>query len=300
MIKFKAISLKDKKWIDPLLKAADFSGCHQNFGNLFAWSGMNQTRVSALNEHLVVKISIGHGAYAYFYPAGNGDVTAVIESMVADAADCGHSFILVGLSPENRTMLERLFPKRFVWQERRNDFDYIYSLDKMVSLSGKKLHAKRNHINVFKKTNEWRFELITPRNIKECWEMNEAWCRQQDCGKEPYLKQEYCATQKYFKYFSELGTQGGLIRANGKIAAYTIGEILNSDTYVIHIEKAFREIQGAYAMINREFAAWVKETYPHLLYINREEDVGDDGLRQAKLSYAPVRMAVKFRAFIAD
>jgi hypothetical protein len=110
------------------------------------------------------------------------------------------------------------------------------------------------------------------------------------------LAQEYCATQQYFKHFNELKIDGGLLRLDGKVIAFTMGEVLNSDTYVTHLEKAFKEIQGAYPMINREFAEFIQNKYPHLVYINREEDVDDEGLRKAKLSYYPYKMEIKLRA----
>ncbi|NLL69744.1 MAG: DUF2156 domain-containing protein [Epulopiscium sp.] len=296
MINFKTIEIEDKKWIDPLLVASDLSGCHQNFGNLFAWSKVHKTRVAKINDYLVVKGGTEINKQGYFYPAGSGTIQPVIEEMIQDAADCGHDFILNGISPENMEALDILFPGQFSYEEVRDAFDYVYLLDKMVSLSGKKLHRKRNHINQFKKNHQWSFEPITLENLQECWEMNEAWCKEMGCSDDNGLKQENCATRQYFKYFSQLKMEGGLLRSGGQVIAYTMGEILNSDTYVIHLEKAFRDIQGAYPMINREFAAWIKDRYPHIVYVNREEDVGDEGLRKAKQSYYPDKMEEKYTA----
>lgn len=301
MIRFKNITIKDKSWIYPLLQTANLPGCQHSFGNLFAWAYSSRTQVAEVGGYLAIRVRLKDGEYAYAYPAGSGDIKPVIEALIKDAEDRGHRFIFVGLSPENQKTVESLFPGKFSWQETRNDFDYVYRLDKMVSLSGRKLHSKRNHINTFKKQyTAWGFEIITKDNIKECYEMNEAWCKEQGCLKEASLRNEYCATQRFFRYFSDLGLDGGLIRLNGKVIAYTMGEVLNSDTYVIHIEKAFRDIQGAYPMINREFAAWVKDKYPHLVYVNREEDTGDEGLRKAKLSYRPVRLEVKIKGVLKD
>jgi lysophospholipase L1-like esterase len=107
------------------------------------------------------------------------------------------------------------------------------------------------------------------------------------------LQDDYCATRRYFKYYKDLGVDGALIRAEGKVVAFTIGEILNSDTYVIHVEKALRDVEGGYSMINREFAEYVKGKYPFIVLMNREEDMGDEGLRKAKESYYPDRMEEK-------
>jgi len=135
--------------------------------------------------------------------------------------------------------------------------------------------------------------LISDDNIEETWNMNVEWCKRNDCKRSSSLRKEYCAVARCFENYRALELEGGIIRAGGKIVAFTIGEKLNPNTYVIHIEKAFSDIQGAYQMINREFAAYIKEKYPEIVYVNREEDMGDEGLRKAKLSYYPVRMEVK-------
>jgi hypothetical protein len=194
--------------------------------------------------------------------------------------------------------LDTLYPDLFSYEAGRDAFDYVYSIDKLASLSGKKLHAKRNHINVFKKNHQWSFELITKENLGECYAMNEQWCKEMECSEEIGLKQENCATRRFFRYYNELGLDGGLIRAEGKVIAFTMGEVLNSDTYDIHIEKALRDIQGGYPMINREFAAYIKDKYPHIIWINREEDMGYEGLRKAKESYFPDKMEEKYLAVL--
>ena len=140
------------------------------------------------------------------------------------------------------------------------------------------------------------FEPITPEKLDECREMNEKWYGQKGQSYNTGLANERRAVEKCFENYSELGLEGGLLRTSGRIVAYTIGEPLNSDTYVIHVEKAFSSIRGAYQMINREFASFIKEKYPHILYVNREDDMGNKGLRRAKLSYYPDRMIEKYTA----
>lgn len=296
MINFKKVELDDKKWMDPLIVAADLQGCHQNFTNIFAWSEINNYRVARVHDYLVVKGGNRSDGPYYFYPTGWGDLKTVIEIMKQDAAECQHKFQLAGLSPANMESLNRVFPEIFAYQEIRDDFDYVYLLDKLVTLAGKKLQAKRNHINRFKENNNWSYEQITPENLTECWEMNLQWCKDNDCDDNERLVEEYCAVRRCFNNYTALGLEGGLIRVDSKVIAYTMGEKLNSDTYVTHVEKAFGEIQGAYQIINREFATMIQKNYPQLLYLNREEDAGQEGLRKAKLSYHPDKMEGKFLA----
>lgn len=297
MLNFKKIELEDKKWIIPILKESVISGCHENFGNLFAWRDINNTNVAKVNNFLIAKQTIDDLKDVLLYPIGKGDVKPVIEEIMESADK--KKLVFAGLSHEKMNELNELYPEKFIFEEVRNDFDYVYLVEKMVSLKGKKLHRKRNHINTFKRNNlVWSFETITEENKAECIEMNKKWCIEVECEDDKGLLDENCATKYFFKYFNELELEGGLIRVEDEVVAYTIGEILNSDTYVIHIEKAFKNVKGAYPMINREFAAWVKDKYPHLIYINREEDMGLDGLRKAKLSYYPDKMADKYRAVL--
>ena len=301
MIDFKEINLKDKEWMHPLYNDANMGGCHQNFTNVFIWSKVNHKKIARVNDFIVVKVMGEEKKPIYFYPAGVGNVKPVIEQMMDDSKKSRHPFIMDGLSPENMTELDNLFPNKFKYKRIRDNFDYVYLFEKMISLSGKKLSAKRNHINNFKRNHEWSFEPITKDNIDECQEMSKQWCIENGCDESDELKKEACAVYISFKNFFELELEGGLIRCDGKVVAFTMGEILNSDTYVIHVEKAFGHIQGAYAMINREFAEHISNIHPHLIYINREEDVGDLGLRKAKKSYYPEKMEEKYLAkYIGD
>jgi hypothetical protein len=203
---------------------------------------------------------------------------------------------MMGLLPEDVALIEKLYKGCFEFKKRRDGFDYVYLLEKLVKLPGRKLHAKRNHINFFIKNYDWTFEPLTLENLDECREMNEQWYEKKERSHYTGLANERRAVEKCFENYSRLGLEGGLLRASGRIVAYTIGEPLNSDTYVIHIEKAFSDIRGAYQMINREFASFIKDKYPHILYVNREDDMGDKGLRRAKLSYYPDRMIEKYIA----
>ena len=296
MIKFKTVELADKQWMELLIKKANTGGSHINFTNIFAWSQIFHYRVAKVDGFLAVKGRIQNDVHYYFYPAGQGDSETVIKLLKQDAADCGHDFLLLGLSLENVDELKKLFPESFVYKEMRDSFDYVYHLEKLVTLSGRKLHSKRNHIRRFVDKYNWKFEPITSENLAECWEMNVLWCKENGCNDDKHLSNEDCAVRRCFKNFTELGLEGGLIRVDGNVIAYTMGEKLNSETYIIHIEKAFGKIQGAYQIINREFAAHIQQKYPQLVYVNREEDMGNEGLRKAKLSYYPEKFEEKFMA----
>lgn len=292
MIDFKQIQIEDRQWAEPLIKGANMPGSHQNFSTIFTWAYINNYRIAKVNNHLVVKLNVDN-TEGYYFPAGSGDVKPVLDEMIQDAADNNHCFALYALTKEDEKVINSLYPGCFEFKYERAYYDYEYELDKLVTLSGKKLHAKRNHINKFKKVNEWSFELIDDDNVEDCRKMNELWCKEAGCADDEGLHNDHCATRRYFKYRKELEVEGALIRVNGDVVAFTIGEVLNSKTYVIHVEKSFRDVQGGYTMINREFAEYVQKKYPNILWMNREEDMGEKGLRKAKESYYPDRMVEK-------
>lgn len=293
MINYTKIEISDKKWIDTILTEANLPGCHYNFTNIFAWANVFKYRVAKVDDYLIVKGINSEGKPYYFYPVGKCNPQAVLEAMIEDAANNDAEFMLAGLSDENILELNRLFPDKFEFTKQRGSYDYVYLLEKMVALSGRHLSAKRNHINHFIKNNNWSFEEISPENIAECWEMNVEWCKRRKCKYDVQLDNESCAVRRCFDNFFDLGLEGGLIRSDGQVIAYTMGDKLNSDTYDIHIEKAFEEIQGGYQMINHEFAILIQRKHPEILYVNREEDMGQEGLRKSKLSYHPDRMEEK-------
>ena len=298
MLDFKEITLEDKAWVNDILKGCHKMSCEYCFGNLFICQRAYRERIVRIQDYFVVEMyrDEGEGGYSYLYPAGRGDIRPVIEGVIAHCREKGIPFCLHGASQEETQELEELYPGRFVFSANRNYSDYIYTVQDLTDLAGKKYHGKRNHIARFKKT-DWSFEPITDRNFDECLEMNRKWCQINDCGRDESIKAERCAVRRSFAHFKELDFFGGVLRQEGKIVAYTIGERLNDDTVCVHMEKAFSEVEGAYPAINREFIANLCQSYT---YVNREEDLGVEGLRKAKLSYRPVLLLDKYEVRLAQ
>jgi hypothetical protein len=190
-------------------------------------------------------------------------------------------------------------PDIFDYKFNRSVSDYIYSSEKLVNLTGKKLQSKRNHINRFKRENEWEYGSLSgnPSLIKECKEMLDQWMEINMADKDPSLVYDDVATTLMLDNFEYLGLKGGVIRVRGKIVAFTIGEPLTRDTFVVHVEKAYTSIHGAYSIINQQFA---EHETTGFTYINREEDMGFENLRNAKLSYQPDILLEKYNARLKD
>ncbi|BDE85998.1 Uncharacterized conserved protein [uncultured Flavonifractor sp.] len=300
MIDFRTPQPSDKAWVDALLAQADYRGCDYNFTNLFVWSRAYGQEIAQVNGFLVTHLC-GRMGCSYMYPAGSGDLAAAIDILAREADERRQPLRLVCLTTRQMEELDRLMPGRFAYEADRDGFDYLYDIDRLADLTGKKLHAKRNHINRFMDNNpSWVYEEITPQTLPECLEMDQEWYRRsmvrEGAAEERDLGDEGIALRTAMDHYHALGLEGGLIRVYGEVVAFTMGDRLNSDTYDVHFEKAYGELQGAYAMINREFARWVRAKHPNVRYLNREDDMGVEGLRKAKESYYPDRMVEKYAA----
>lgn len=289
-IEFKKIEIKDKELISSKFKTYCSKSCERTFTNVFLWSPYYDVKYAILEDCLFFKSE--HDGIAFTYPAGEPEnVKKVIEILEEYAKQLGVEFCLYNLTPEMFITLEEMFPNKFKIEYNRDIADYVYETEKLTTLSGKKLHAKRNHINKFKATYEdWSYESISDANIEECIEMTNQWGILNACHEDKGKVQELGVTIKALKDYQNLGLKGGILRVNGDIVAFTLGEEICNDTFVVHIEKAFAEIQGAYPMINQQFVMHECQNYS---YINREEDTGSEGLRKAKLSYRPIFLVEK-------
>ena len=296
MIDFHPPRLEEKPWVDELLRR----GCDYNFTNLFVWSRAYHQEIARVDDFLVTHVC-GRMGCSFMFPAGGGDLASVIRKLEEEAARRGEPLRLVCLTPRQMAELEEFFPGQFTFTADRDGYDYLYEIDRLADLGGKRLHAKRNHINRFMENNpSWTYEEITPESLGECLAMDKEWYRRslarEGEAEERDLGDEGVALRQAMEHYQALGLEGGLIRVYGEVVAFTMGDLLNSDTYDVHFEKAYGELQGAYAMINREFARWVRGRHPNVRYLNREDDMGVEGLRKAKESYYPDQMVEKHTA----
>lgn len=286
-MELKKVTMDDKKWVAPLMWAAKMRGSEYTFSNLFNWSPIHAVLIGEFDGFLIVR-SVEEAPF-YYYPAGKGDPAKAIEAMAEDAKRLDVPFKIYNVSTRERAILEEKWPDRFEFEARPDYFDYIYLRESLETLSGKKLRNKRNHIARFCDNNpNWTYEKITAQNIDEVHIMNREWCVQNGCDESASLQNEACAVKNALRHYSPLELTGGLLRdGGGKIIAFTFGSPVTEDTFVIHAEKAFADIQGAYPMINQQFVINELSAYT---YVNREEDLGIPGLRKAKHSYRPAFM----------
>lgn len=289
---FKRAELEDKEIITRYLSRHPSRSCERTFVNVFLWSRKYPVKWAIIENALVFK-SEDDAHVSFAFPVGDdGDVQKAMKVMEAYSEEKGYPFSMYNVTADSFEELEAWYPGRFQIEYDRDLADYIYESEKLATLSGKKLHAKRNHINKFKSVYEgrWSYEPITKDNVEECFQMALRWRNDNGCNEDEEKNAEMCVTLNALRLFEELELVGGLLRIDGEVIAFTMGEPVSTDTFVVHIEKAFADIQGAYPMINQQF---VEHECMDYQYVNREEDTGAEGLRKAKLSYRPVFLVEK-------
>lgn len=295
MIKFKTPELEDREWIMDLSARSNLHSADFSYGTIFCWSDHINPMVARVGDRLLVRFNIGESVM-YSYPVGSGDIRPAVEVMMEDAKTLGVEFKMRGITRDVVEEIENLFPNKPRLKFNEDFSDYVYMAESLATLAGRKLHSKKNHVNRFMADNNWSFEPITAGNIEKCREMAADWFVDAEEERDTGFLGEIRALRKTFDNYFGLGFDGGVIRADNEIAAFTIGEMISKDTMVTHYEKASPHVNGAYSIINQQFAAHMMSKYPDLTYINREEDMGLEGLRQAKQSYHPAFMVDKFTA----
>ncbi len=287
---FRRPTMEDRALMHSYFVKYPSRSCERTFANALLWARHYRTTFAEIGKTLVFK-SEDEGI-AFSYPAGEPeDVKATIDFLMEDAKVKGIPFLLYHVTAEQFEQLEEWYPQRFEIEYNRDIADYVYETEKLTTLSGKKLHAKRNHINKFKETYQnWTYETLTKENEEDCFQMALKWRNENGCEEDAEKNAEMCVTLNALRLREELELVGGILRIDGEVVAFTLGEPMSEDTFVVHIEKAFAEIQGAYPMINQQFVEHECQNYQ---YVNREEDTGAEGLRKAKLSYRPVFLVEK-------
>ena len=298
MIDFKPLDLEGKEEYERLLRTGGERGCEYSFVNLYLWGRQK----AAFVEGNLVCFSQYNRKSVYLFPVGTGDKKKTLERVKEDAAKRGIPCRLVGLTQDDCALLEQAFPGSFRYHFDRDFFDYVYDIEDLAELKGRKFQRKRNHLNRFREQNPcYSLEPIDDENIGLAEELVSKWyeLRLQENPHGDY-HMEQIAIQKAMQQRKELGMEGLLLRTGDGVVAMTMGSRLNDDTFDVHFEKALDIADGAYAAINNGYAKHIREKYPEIRFLNREDDMGLEGLRKAKLSYNPHHMVEKSWAHLLE
>ena len=292
MIAFQPIEKEKIAYYGRFYQGSGALGCEANIVSGYLWNEAYKLCVAVWDNTLIkAYFRDDRRVWGYCMPAGE-NVRGALDEIFSDAAQRGSQPQLAYLSKRERELLETLCPDRFDFEREPENQDYIYLSRDLATLAGKKFHAKRNHISKFYRTygDDARFCTIDESNLSDAVRVMERWCRENDL--DPREHAEYAVFCKACDSFEELRMHGGLLYVDNDPVAMTMGSEISPQCFDVIFEKALRAYDGVYAVINNEFA----KTLTKYTYMNREEDLGLEGLRKAKLSYNPVIIYDRFSA----
>lgn len=298
MIDFKPVALENKPLYERYLLSEKERGCNYSFANLFLWGQQN---MAVVHDHIVL-FSHFNKLNIYPYPLGSGNKKPVIDAIIADAKERGIPCKIACLREDEQDILESLYPGKFRCYHDRDSSDYVYAIDDLADLKGRKYHRKKNHYNNFLKTYpKYTVEPLKADNISSVRQLIEQWYKAK-LSENPNAnyQMEQIALDKALTHYQELQMEGLVLLNEDHVLAVTLGSQLSEHTFDVHFEKALTDINGAYAVINCEFARYIREKHPQIKFLNREEDMGIPGLRKAKESYYPHHMAEKYWAYLLE
>ena len=286
MLQFKRTEIEDAPFFLNFLGSEEELSCENTFGNMLVWQGVYENMWAELDGQLIIRSEHGKRPL-YRLPFGND-----FEKGMAIILEHNGGKLPDFWAPDGERF--RQFRSRYadcyLVEESREAFDYLYLQSDLSSLSGKRYHSKRNHIHAFEKQHEWEYRPLTADNSEDFLWCAKRWYEENEDRMDRFLRCEQEGIATMLQYRETLGIRGGAIYVKGRPVAFTMGSPVNSQVFDIHIEKALREYADAYTLINREFA----KTLSDFRYINREDDMGAEGLRKAKLSYHPTLLLPKY------
>jgi uncharacterized protein len=287
--RFKDLDFEDKEVFDRYLRMDPPVISELTFTNLFIWRHKHRPAWRVEEGFLLVLFRPeGRDPFGLF-PLGEGDKRKALDLLVRELGDCTPD-VKICLVDEERVRAH-VDPDRFTVLPDRDNSDYVYAVEDLIRLSGNKYHRKKNHFNQFVKKHTYEYRPLDGELVEACLEMQEAWCRLRECVEDPGLSSEDLTIREALTRFGKLDYHGAAILMEGQVEAFSLAEPLNGDTVVVHFEKANPEVPGLYAAINQLFCS---NAWSHMKYVNREQDLGIEGLRKAKESYYPHHMVNKY------
>ena len=287
MLEFKKIELCDIEKIKAFTQNNEILACEKNLANLIIWQKA-YNNMYAIKDGMLFLKSGKEKSQSFSIPIG-GDIKKGLDMIFEYAAPEKPRFWVQ--NDGKIADFKELLGESYDISPVRDAFDYIYKREDLANLSGKKYHSKRNHIAAFSKQHSWYFEPITDSNKAEVLECAEKWYSENFNRMDEYMAIEKEGITTLLENMELLNVRGGAIFVDGMVVAFTLGSPINENVFDIHIEKALKDYATAYTVINNEFAKTLRDYE----FINREDDMGLEGLRKAKLSYKPEMMLKKYR-----
>lgn len=288
---FKPLEISDRETVHAVLWKYQPETSELTFSNLYIWRKKYHYRWAIFENWLLLIATDEKGKIYALEPIGPPSRNKAAQQLLNWLSRQSSGKPEIDRA-DRRIVNELQSVDNFLTEPIREHFDYLYYTTNLVNLSGRKFHSKRNHLNRFLRNYRFDYQPLTDSHIPQCMEYSTRWCRIYHCKENPSLCEEFVAINEALAQFNKLHLSGAAIYIDGSMEAFTLGELLNNNTAVIHVEKASAEYHGIYAAINQMFSAG---SFKNTTFINREQDLGNEGLRKAKLSYHPVRFVEKFR-----
>ncbi len=299
---FEPLTPESQTSIVPAVVQAQLSNCNYSISNLCSWSEVFHTCYALVDGCVVIRYNGFFGlGYALITPATNPSIPSIIDRLCLDADSLGQPLHIVGIETALCQRLKTLYGDSIIIEERRSQNDYIYLREDLARLEGKNYHGKRNHTNKFRSLfPHYRYEDLSPRHFSQCMDLAHRWATSAldyDSSEQESIHHERMSMQYVFDHWHQLHNIGGCIMVGERMVAFTYGGSITPTLFDTCVEKADLEYPGAYAVINQELALHLPPQFTH---INREEDMGLEGLRKAKLSYHPTILLPYYAAIIQD
>lgn len=294
---FKDINMESREMLNPYFDLVDYEACEYCFNTLYMWQHLYKTGYYIGDGFAVIVAEYEGNTFSILPLAKKEDMPRVIQFVVDYFEKEQKKIYFRGITQEVVDFLKENYPGKFNYIEERDLFDYVYDGESMRELKGRKNVKKRNHINYFKKEYEGRYEykLLDEKDFDACLELVQEWTsnKEENNAVDEEMEEELIGIKKLFENYSILKDKLKIagIFIDGKLEAFTMGEYINPNMALIHIEKANPVIRGLYPFINQQFLV---NEFSDVEFVNREEDLGIEGLRKAKLSYHPVRFVEKY------
>lgn len=276
------IALEHREVFERFLSLDPPEASEYTFTNLFMWRHVYRPAWLVWKDCLLILLTPEQGEPFGLEPVGPGDKRAATGLLFDLLRETGARPRLSRL--REAFVTDSFSPQAYEILHDRDNSDYVYSSEDLIRLPGNRYHRKKNHLNRFLKSHVFRYRPLDHELVECVLAMQEQWCEMRACSEHPGLLFEDFAIREALTHFGDLAYTGAAIQIEDRIVAFTLGELLNPRTAVIHIEKADPEIPGLYAAINQLFC---RHTWAHVPFINREQDLGLDSLRAAKASYLP-------------
>lgn len=294
---FKPVVAEDIDRLRPFFGLRPNKTCDSVFLDCFLWKDYYHVQCAVSEGRAVLWLMEKDGQISTAMPmCREEDLPYFFDQMVEYFANVLHKPFYISLADQEAVQYLNLDPAEFEVEEQVDLKDYLYDGESMRTLSGKALHKKKNHLNAFKRIYEGRYEYrrLCCSDRHEVWQFMERWRQQKEevGAMELSLDYEVAGIHEVLKNCSSLCVRMAGVHIDGQLEAFTIGSLNDSESMaVIHIEKANPEIRGLYQFINQQFLV---NEFPDVILVNREDDVGMEGLRTAKMSYNPIGFARKY------